>query len=265
MNIAIRDLAFQYPGGVQALDGVSLSIEPGESVALIGENGAGKSTLAKHLNGLLKPASGEVRIGDWDTREHSPAQLARRVGYAFQNPDNQIFASRVAEEVAFGPRNLGFNPAEVEETVEAALYALGLSTERETHPYDLHIADRKLLTIASVLAMRTPIVILDEPTTGQDAAHIAEVGAVVESLKMSGHTVIAISHDLDFCARHFERVIVMRDGLILIDGRAAEVLTQPALLARAAVEPPQLVRLALALNLPGFPRDPAEFINLLSR
>jgi energy-coupling factor transport system ATP-binding protein len=261
MRIQTERLSFTYPSGVQALVDISLAVEAGENLAVIGENGAGKTTLARHLIGLLKPSAGRVRVGDWDTRDHSAAQLAKRVGYAFQNPDNQIFASSLLEEVAFGPRNLGQSEAEAKATAKAALEATGLTT-LEQHPYDLHMADRKLLTIASVLAMKTPVVILDEPTTGQDASHQAQIGAIVADLITKGRTVIAISHDLEFVVRHFERVVVMADGGILADGAAAEILSQAELLQRAAVEAPQLARLAQALGLEGLPRTAEEFWGL---
>ncbi|MFQ5856450.1 MAG: energy-coupling factor ABC transporter ATP-binding protein [Anaerolineae bacterium] len=253
MNITLHDVSFTYPAGVVALREVNLTITSGEAIAIIGENGAGKTTLAKHLNGLLKPERGRVHLGDWDTREHTVAQLARRVGYAFQNPDDQLFERTVWAEVAFGPRNLGQSEAEVGSGVEAALSQVGLEAEARHHPYDLHISQRKLVALAAILAMRTPVVILDEPTTGQDARGLARIGGIVEALKAEGRTVITISHDIDFCAEHFERVVVMSRGRVLGDGPAGTILAQGDLLARAHVEPPQLARLAAALGLADAP------------
>lgn len=250
MNLIIDDVSFTYPAGAEALRGISLHISEGEAVAIVGENGAGKTTLVKHFNGLLKPTRGRVTVGDWDTRTQSVARMAARVGYVFQNPDDQIVERTVADEVAFGPRRLGQSEADVAANSAAALAMVGLSDEAQTHPYDLSAPQRKLVTLASVLAMRTPIVIFDEPTMGQDARGVALIGAIIEELKREKRTVIIITHDIDFCAAHFERVVAMADGRVLIDGPAADVLTRAELLATTNVEPPQLIRLAQALDLP---------------
>lgn len=264
MKIRLEDVTFTYPSGVTALRQVSLAIDTGETVAVIGENGAGKTTLAKHLNGLLKPGQGRVFVGDWDTREHTVAQLAGRVGYVFQNPDDQLFESTVWAEVAFGPRNLGRDEAEVEAAVAAALSQVQLEGVAQTHPYDLHASERKRVALAAVLAMQTPAVIFDEPTTGQDSQGVALIGAIVESLRRAGRTVLTISHDIDFCAEHFERVVVMADGQVLADGLATALLGQEELLAQTAVQPPQMARLAAALGLPGTPLTVAAFLEQLA-
>lgn len=260
VTLAVEDVTFTYPAGAQALRGVSLRVAPGEAVALVGENGAGKTTLVKHLNGLLKPTSGRVLVGEWDTREHTVARLAARVGYVFQNPDDQIVERTVADEVAFGPRRLGQTAAEQAANVAAALEMVELSSEAKTHPYDLTAAQRKLITLASVLAMRTPVVIFDEPTMGQDARGVGLIGRIIENLKAGGHTVLTITHDIDFCAAHFGRVAVMADGQVLADGPAAEVLARADLLATTNVEPPQLVRLAQALGLARAPLTVEGFV-----
>jgi energy-coupling factor transport system ATP-binding protein len=259
MTIAVEEVEFTYPGGANALRGVSLRIGSGEAVAIIGENGAGKTTLVKHLNGLLKPDKGAVVIGGngndapWNTRDHSVAQLAARVGFVFQNPDDQILERTVRAEVAFGPRNLGMPEAEINAAVQSSLEQVGLTDAADNHPYDLLAPQRKLITLASVLAMRTPIVIFDEPTMGQDARSVARIGEIVKDLKSAGRTVLIITHDIDFCAAHFERIVVMADGRVLADGAAEQVLTRTELLATTNVEPPQLVRLAQALGLPHAP------------
>jgi energy-coupling factor transport system ATP-binding protein len=260
MNLALEDVSFTYPGGAEALRGVTLRVAAGEAVAIVGENGAGKTTLVKHLNGLLKPGRGRVTVADWDTSEHTVAQMAARVGFVFQNPDDQIVERTVGEEVAFGPRRLGRPAAEVEADAAAALEMVGLAAEAKTHPYDLTAPQRKLVTLASVLAMRTPIVIFDEPTMGQDARGVALIGGIVERLKAEDRTLIIITHDIDFCAAHFERVIAMADGRVLADGPAAEVLARADLLATTNVEPPQLVRLAQALGLSAAPLTVEAFV-----
>jgi energy-coupling factor transport system ATP-binding protein len=264
MNIKISDLHFTYPGGVEALRGVSLGIAAGEAVAILGENGAGKTTLVKHFNGLLRPTGGQVTVGDWTTREHTVAQLAARVGYVFQNPDDQLFERTVEAEVGFGPRNLGRSEPDVRDAVAAALEQARLHDHAGEHPYDLNRSQRKLLALAAVLAMRTPVVVLDEPTTGQDALGLAHIGEIVTSLKAAGRTVIAISHNVEFCAEHFDRAVVMAAGRVVVDGQAGEVFAQADALRAAAVEPPQLARLAAALGLPGAPLRVEQFLDRFS-
>jgi energy-coupling factor transport system ATP-binding protein len=222
LNIAIKDLHFTYPSGVEALRGISLTLESGAQVAIVGQNGAGKTTLVKHFNGLLQPTSGQVLIGDWDTKEHSVAKLARRVGYVFQNPDEQLFSKTVGAEVAFGPRNLGFNEEQVQALVRDALALTELSDKTETNPYDLSATWRKMVAIASILSMDTRIVVFDEPTTGQDAASVI---ALQMSLRSSERAVkqSSPSHDIDFCKENSNAYCDVT-GQILLDGAANDVL-----------------------------------------
>lgn len=265
MNIRIENLSFRYPNGVLALQGVSLEIAPGEQVAIIGQNGAGKTTLVKHLNGLLLPSEGRVLIGDWDTRHHSVAKLARRVGYVFQNPDEQLFTKTVADEIAFGPRNLGYANARIAELVEDALQLTQLQAMRSANPYDLSPTWRKMVAIASILAMDTPILVFDEPTTGQDAASVARLATILAELKRRGKTVITITHDIDFCAENFARVIVMGSGQVLLDGAAKAVLGEVEILAQTYVDPPQITRLGLRLGLAEVVCTPQEFLDAFER
>lgn len=262
MKLHLEDVSFSYPSGVQALDQVNLVISPGEIVAIVGENGAGKTTLAKHFNGLLRPSQGRVWVGDWDAADKSTAQLAARVGFVFQNPDEQLFEASAEKEVAFGPRNLGLAPAEVQSRVRRALRQVGLGAKAGVNPYDMQPFERKLLALASTLAMQSPALVLDEPSMGQDAAGKQRIGGILQTLQAGGRTVIFISHDLDFCAAYAQRVIVMAAGRILADGAPGEVLSQTRLLQQAAVRPPQLLRLAQALKLPGAPLSAAEFVDL---
>lgn len=261
MHIQVDSLSFTYPSGVDALHRVSLDIPSGSSLAIVGQNGAGKTTLVKHFNSLLKPTSGSVQVGDWDTRQHSPAQLASRVGYVFQNPDDQLFQSSLRKEVMFGPRNLGFGEDSVAEQTERALEMVGLSAAADKHPYDLSPGERKLAALAAVLAMDTPVVILDEPTTGQDYSGVNLIGKIVEDLKDSGKTIITITHDIDFCAEHFQHVAVLARGELLLEGPAREVLAQEEVLNQTYVDPPQLIRLAQRLHLRSMPLTVAEFID----
>jgi energy-coupling factor transport system ATP-binding protein len=219
--VDVEGVEFTYPDGTPALSGVDVSIREGERVAIIGQNGSGKSTLVRQFNGLLRPTTGSVRVRGRPVGRRHVAELAREVAIAFQNPDRQIFASRVEREIEFGPRNLGVSGRELERRVTSALEAVGLEEHRSTNPYDLGFSERKLLALASILAMETPIVVLDEPTTGQDALGIERVRAIVGSLAAAGRTVIAISHDMGFVAETFDRIVVMRSGRIILDGTPA--------------------------------------------
>jgi energy-coupling factor transport system ATP-binding protein len=259
VKLEVRDVSFRYPTGVLALDGVSLMIGSGEAVALVGENGAGKTTLAKLLNGLLRPTAGRVLVDERDTRQHTPAQLSRYVGFVFQNPDDQLFAQTVRDEVAFGPRNLRLSASEVQARVERALDDVELRTAADRHPYDLAAPERKLVALAAALAMQTPALVLDEPTIGQDAGGVERLGELVDRLHAEGRTLITITHDLDFCLERFERVVVLAGGRILADGPATDVLRQVDLLRQAQVEAPELVQLALGLGWDTMPRTPDEF------
>jgi energy-coupling factor transport system ATP-binding protein len=265
MKIQITDLYFTYPTGVDALQGVSLTIDPGEQVAIVGQNGAGKTTLVKHFNGLLIPTRGQVMVGDWNTREHTVARLARRVGYVFQNPDEQLFSRNVGTEIAFGPRNLGYDNDKVQRLVKDAMEMTELTDKTETNPYDLSATWRKMVALASVLSMDTDVVILDEPTTGQDAVNIARIAHVIKTLRERGRTVITITHDIDFCAENFERVIALSQGRILLDGPARDVLGQEEVLATTYVDPPQLTRLGKRLGLKETVRNQDEFLKALSQ
>ncbi|MGH2581318.1 MAG: energy-coupling factor ABC transporter ATP-binding protein [Anaerolineales bacterium] len=247
------------------MDHATLEIDSAESVAIVGENGAGKTTLVKLLNGLLRPSEGRVYVGDWNTKEFSIAQLAARVGFLFQNPDEQLFERTVQREVSFGPRNLGLSEATITRRVRESLKSVGLAELSESNPYDLLPFERKLLALAATLAMHSPVLVLDEPSVGQDAAGRERIRRVLRDLHTMGRTLLIISHDLDFCAEHAERVVVMVDGRVLADGPAKEILSQADILNRAAVHPPQLVRLAQALRMSSAPLTKQDFVRSYSQ
>ena len=257
--IELRELVFVYPDGTRAVDGVDLSIGRGEVVAIVGQNGSGKSTLVKHLNGLLRPTEGAVLLDGEPTVGRRVAHLAAHVGLVFQDPDSQIFAGRVWAEVSFGPRNLGLRGPELDAAVDSALAAVGLTDAAAENPYDLGFSRRKLLALASVLAMGTPVIVLDEPTTGQDAAGIARIQGIVANLASASRTVIAISHDMRFVAETFGRVVVMGAGRVLLDGSPAEVFAEPAwpTLASTFLEPPLAARVGARLGLGSTPTESA--------
>lgn len=247
--VHVRGLRFHYTPYRPVLKGITLDLAPG-ATAIVGQNGAGKSTFVRLLNGLLKPVDGQVLVDGMDTRQVTVARLARTVGLVFQNPSDQLFKSRVIDEVMFGPLNLGFSEAEARERAQAALAELGLEGLEGRNPYDLGLAERKLVTVASVLAMGTPVVILDEPTIAQDQAGVRQLGAIVDRLREAGRTVITITHDMEFVARHFRRVLVFQDGQVLADAAAEEIFGQPELLAAAGLQAPQITRLGRKLGLP---------------
>jgi energy-coupling factor transport system ATP-binding protein len=219
--IRCEAITFTYPDGASALTGLDLEIGAGERVAITGRNGSGKSTLVRHWNGLLRPTAGQVLIDGRPTEGRRVADLARTVGISFQDPGSQLFARTCRDEVAFGARNVGLRGAALNSVVDAALAAVGLNDRAGENPYDLGLARRKLLAIASVLAMSTPVVVLDEPTPGQDAEGRARLREIVANLASEGRTVVAVSHDRDFIADAFERVIVLDAGRVIADGSAA--------------------------------------------
>ena len=217
-TVEIDGVAYRYPGGVEALRGVTLRVEPGEAVAIVGPNGSGKTTMAKHLNGLLRPDAGEVRLDGRSIGGDRVDRLAADVGFVFQDPADQLFERSVEREVAFGPRNLGFDAARIAALVDGAIEAVGLADERATNPYDLDPSRRRLVGLASVLAMDPAILVLDEPTTGQDPDGVERVAAIIRAWTGAGRTAIAITHDLEFAAAAFGRVVALRDGLVVADG-----------------------------------------------
>lgn len=225
--ISCEGLVFDYPDGTRALHGLDLRVEAGERVAITGRNGSGKSTLVRHWNGLLRPSAGRVLVDGLPTSGRRVAQLARTVGMTFQDPDRQLFAATCGREVAFGARNVGLRGAELDEAVDGALSAVGLEEKAGANPYDLGPSRRRLLALASVVAMRTPVVVLDEPTMGLDAREIAMVESVIAQLAAAGRTVATISHDARFVATSFQRVVRLDAGRVVADGPASPSATNP--------------------------------------
>jgi len=253
--IEVQDLYFTYPSGVEALKGVSLSIQNGEFVAIMGENGAGKTTLVKHFNGLLKPVKGKVLIDGVETTKLSVASLARKVGFVFQNPDHQLFSETVEEEIAFALKNFGFNNETIEKRVTWALNLLGLSHYRKTSPFMLSGGERKRVALASVLAWDPEILILDEPTIGQDYQQKENLRQFISQLRAQQKTIVVVTHDVEFVAECNPRVLLMHSGKIVADGEAKTVLTNPETLTQASIVPPQIAQIFLQLSDLGFPKD----------
>jgi energy-coupling factor transport system ATP-binding protein len=235
-------------------------------VAIIGQNGSGKSTLVRHFNGLLRASEGDVTVDGEPVRSTHVAELARKVGISFQNPDRQIFSANSRSEVAFGPKNIGLRGKELDHRVSNALMRVGLLPMAEANPYDLGFSERKLLALASVIAMGTPAIVLDEPTTGQDADGVARVKEIVTSLSDEGRTVVAISHDMNFVAQAFDRVVVLREGRLVLDGPVNDVFGEAnwPILESTFLEPPLPARLGARLGLGSTPTS-AAFVNALRR
>lgn len=238
----VQDLRFSYVKGREVLHGLNLALDH-RPTAIIGQNGAGKTTLVRVLKGLLKPDSGEIRYQGENLETKTVAELASRVGYVFQNPDDQIFKYKVLEEVMFGPLNIGMSQQEAEACAHEALRMVGLDEKADENPYDLELSDRKMVAIASVLAMNTDVIILDEPTIAQSWNGREKIREIIQAQAAQGKLVIAILHDMDFVANSFARVIAMAHGEILADGTPAEVFRNHPVLEKAALAAPPLYEL----------------------
>ena len=238
----VQDLRFSYVKGREVLHGLNLALDH-RPTAIIGQNGAGKTTLVRVLKGLLKPDSGEIRYQGENLETKTVAELASRVGYVFQNPDDQIFKYKVLEEVMFGPLNIGMSPQEAEASAHEALRMVGLDEKAGENPYDLELSERKMVAIASVLAMNTDVIILDEPTIAQSWNGREKIREIIQTQAAQGKLVIAILHDMDFVANSFARVIAMAHGEILADGAPAEVFRNHPVLEKAALAAPPLYEL----------------------
>ena len=246
-SLRAENLHFAY-NGVLALTGISLTIGPGEFVAVVGQNGSGKTTLVKHFNGLLKPTRGKVWVGERDTASQVVSDLAREVGYVFQNPDHQINQPTVREEIAFGLRQMGFAEPEVTRRADSALTDFGLHALADQPPAILGFGLRRKIALASVCVLRPPVLILDEPTGGLDARSAEELLNFAKRLQAEGHTIILVSHDMRRVAASAERVVVMYGGRLLADAPTRKVFAEAALLKQAFLAPPPVTQLAHALS-----------------
>lgn len=215
----IENVSFTYPNGVAVLHGVNLQIAQGERIALLGRNGAGKSTLLRHVNGLLRPQQGRVRLSGRDIKTTAPGALARQASIVFQDVRNQLFASTIRAEVSFGPSMLKLPVAEVTRRVDTALAICGLTALAHTHPYDVPVAQRRLVATAAIMALESDLIALDEPTAGLDEANISQLVTAMDHATAHGRTVVLVSHDLNFCATHTDRVVLIQAGVVAIDAR----------------------------------------------
>jgi energy-coupling factor transport system ATP-binding protein len=246
--IEARAVEFAYPsgalGGRPALDRVDLTVRQGECIAIVGANGSGKTTLAKLFKGLLVPTRGEVRIHGEDTRRLTAGRLATAAGFVFQNPDHQIFADTVSEEIAFGPHNLGVPARDVPERVREALEAVGLDRPgiADADPFSLTKGDRQRVAVASVLATRPDILIFDEPTTGLDYREIRGMMGLIRRLNQAGHTIVMITHLMWVAAEYAARCVVLQEGRVVVDERTRALFAQPGRLEPLGLRMPQIPR-----------------------
>ena len=246
-QFSIENLDFSYLADVPVIKALNMKLDK-RPTAIIGQNGAGKTTLVKLLKGLLKPVSGTIYFHGEDISGKTVAMLAGNVGYVFQNPDDQIFKYNVMDEILFGPLNIGMDSERAKKEAERALELTGLKGKEKENPYDLELYERKMTAIASVLAMDTDVLILDEPTIAQDWKGRQIIGGIIRSLSERGKLVIAILHDMDFVAENFERVIIMAHGRVLADGTAKEVFAQEEALKKARLQKPYVMQLCEALG-----------------
>jgi energy-coupling factor transport system ATP-binding protein len=253
--IRILGLHYHYDDETPALNGIDLTLDDGAYLAIIGQNGSGKTTLVKHLNGLLKPSAGDVWVDGVNTRDATVGELARTIGYVFQNPDHQIFMPTTREELAFGPRNLGLPPQEVARRTDEALQAFDLALYANAPPAVLGYGLRRKVSIAAVYAMRPRVFILDEPTAGLDWRSAQDLLGRVRRLWEAGHTIILVSHDMRLVAEHAPQTLVMHQGRVLAHGPTHAVLSDDAALRQARIRPPQVRQLAQRLADVGLPGD----------
>lgn len=248
-KLEFKNVSFTYPNGFKAINDLNLVVNSSEKVAIVGQNGAGKSTCAKLMNGLLRPSSGKILLDGNNTKDMTTAQISRKVGYVFQNPNDQIFNSTVYDEVAFSLRALKVDEDEMDKRVRQACEICELSEYLDDHPYDLPFSTRKFITIAIIIANDCDIFIFDEPTAGQDAYSMSCLKRVIDHLHDLNKTIITITHDMEFVVENFDRVVVMSNKEIIKDADKKEVFDEDEILQKAYIQPPVVKRLCNSINL----------------
>jgi energy-coupling factor transport system ATP-binding protein len=250
--VELKHVCYTYQKGTpDTLKDINIRIGRGEFVALAGQNGAGKTTLLKLLNGISKPTCGTVTVNGVSTKDVPVSRMAASVGFLFQNADHQIFSQTVREELAFGLNNIGVEKAEAERRVEETAARLNLTAKLDKNPFHLSRGERQRVALASVLALQTPVLVLDEPTTGQDYRECIEIMEIVRQQNESGTTVIMVSHDMELVSDYAKRVILLCEGSVLEDGAVREVMAKADALQKAGLMPTQIVALAQLLEESG--------------
>ncbi len=250
-HIEFDQVSFRYDKSTPfVIQDIRLQIYTGDFVALIGQNGSGKTTLAKHVNGILKPSLGQVLVNGRASQAYKRLEMARLIGYCYQNPDHQIFSQTVEAEVEYGPKAIGYTPEKVKEQSAAALELVELTHRRKVHPSMLGRGERQRLAVASILAMGVSTLVVDEPTTGLDFVGVTRIMDLLASWNSRFNTtIVIITHDISVVADYIPRVVLMAQGRVLLDGPTADVLQSFGELKEAAIRPPQVTRIAHALNL----------------
>lgn len=248
--IEVKDLHFAYVPEVEVLHGVNLKIYDGEFLSIVGQNGSGKTTIVKHFNGILKPTSGDILVYGENTKEKTISYLSTKVGYCFQNPDHQIFSSRTWDEIAYGPKNLGYDKEKITDIVKTVSKMLGIEDILDENPYNLSKGQRQQIAVASILAMQPNIIIVDEPTTGQDPKQSRNMMELMKLLNREyNKTLVVITHDMNIAAEYSDRLVVMHSGEVLIEGTPREVFAHEELLKKSSLEPPQITKAMIRLGL----------------
>ena len=252
--LEVKNIKYSYNADYQALKGVSLKVEKGDMVALLGKNGAGKSTLFLHLNGIYQPDEGQVFIDGEELKydKKSLLKFRQKVGIVFQNPDDQIFAPTVEEDVAFGPLNLGLPMEEVQDRVEEALSRVGMSGFEKTAPHHLSGGQKKRVAIAGILAMKPEVMVLDEPTAGLDPQGVVDLSILLNELNDEGITIVISTHEVDLVPNYAKKVFVLVDGLLIAEGTPKEIFAKPEILEQANLKVPIVTNLFQQLENEGF-------------
>ncbi|HEL2295660.1 TPA: ATP-binding cassette domain-containing protein [Streptococcus suis] len=258
-QISISNLEFSYHPDKKILKGLNIILDE-RSTAIIGQNGAGKTTFVKLLKGLIRPTAGKIMLNGQDLSEQSVAKIAKSIGLIFQNPDDQIFKHTVLDGIMFGPLQMGMTHSQAEQAARKTMSLLGLDGFDKVNPYDLGLSDRKMVSIAAIVAMDTQVVIFDEPTIAQDDAGKKQIQSVIQLLREQGKIVISILHDMDFVAETFERALVFAQGEVLLDGSVREVFSQKDVLEKAYLSQPTTMQLCQALGYDDVFLTPEEFI-----
>lgn len=249
--LSLKNVWYTYSNGYEAVQDINLDFELGESVAIIGQNGAGKTTTVKLMNRLLLPTKGEVLVDGVSTKKATTAEISKKVGYVFQNPDDQIFQDTIYKEIAYGPKNQKLGDSVVKDRVAKAAEICGLTESLDEHPYNLPYSKRKFITMAAVIAMDPHVIILDEPTAGQDRESTERLGNIINYLSDQNKTVITITHDMEFVVREFKRVIVFADKQKRKDASPMEIFWDEKLLEFSDLKQPVICQLATILGYEG--------------
>ncbi len=257
--IKFSNVSFIHPGGTKALENINVEFKPGDVTVIVGANGAGKTTLIRHINGLLKPTQGNVTVFGINTKKASVAQLSRRVGVVFQNPNHQLFSDTTEHEIEFALRNFGLSDEIILKRTKWALEFFDLADYAQTSPMMLSGGEKKRLCLAAVLAWEPDVLVLDEPTVGQDLIHKEKLEQIIRLLLTEKKTVIIVSHDIEFIWPIQPRIIVMTDGDIIADRKAADIFEDGNIISKARLVKPQLVEFGKELKIQ--PQKPFSNIN----